>query len=326
MSGFSPVVNRQKGVFSILTTVAALVLIIFVGMVLDAGRVMVVRGELKNATDACALAASAELNGLSGSTLKAEQAGQQLLAQWHRRHFQNESFDISDVSVLFSNTLNGVYLGASLSNTSARVAQCSVSYPSMVSALMGLVGYGSLFSEAVSRAGQMPGGKVCVLPLALVLPTGVSTYSSSTVIPVKPDVRVADLNTAKTDTAYAQDILDWGTCQIPTTLNRTVGLRASAPSSTILTAIQSRYDNDPVLGTSAGTTARRLIALAAVTTGGIVKGWACLELTGKPLNASTSPFLYRGVANNGTFNPVSACIATGYPGNTAGPFVPVLLL
>ena len=51
--------RKQQGVFTVITAMAAVVLLAMVGLAVDISRLMVVRGELKNATDACALAAVA---------------------------------------------------------------------------------------------------------------------------------------------------------------------------------------------------------------------------------------------------------------------------
>ncbi len=55
--------SRQRGVFVMATAVALLVLLGFVGLALDASRLQLVRAELQNAADACALAAVLELVG-----------------------------------------------------------------------------------------------------------------------------------------------------------------------------------------------------------------------------------------------------------------------
>src|SRR5687768_18468509 len=53
--------SRQRGAVLPLTAVSLAVLIGFLGIVVDLGRLFVTKTELQSATDACALAAAAEL-------------------------------------------------------------------------------------------------------------------------------------------------------------------------------------------------------------------------------------------------------------------------
>ena len=53
-----PSTSRQRGVFTIITAIGAVLLVLILGFVVDGSRLMVIQGELQNATDACALAAA----------------------------------------------------------------------------------------------------------------------------------------------------------------------------------------------------------------------------------------------------------------------------
>ena len=53
--------HRQGGAVLILVAIAAAVLIGFLGLVIDLGRLFVTKTEMQSAMDACALAAAAEL-------------------------------------------------------------------------------------------------------------------------------------------------------------------------------------------------------------------------------------------------------------------------
>ena len=172
--------HKQQGVFTVITALAAVVLLSVVGLAVDVSRLMVVRGELKNATDACALAAVAELNGLPRATEKAAEIGQKLTATWFKQDFQSSPVELS---ITFAQGLNSdPYTQASESDVSSRVVKCAASYAGWTNFLMGIIGMADLGPTAVSIAGQLPGNKVCALPLALQLtPSTVTTYNSNTV-------------------------------------------------------------------------------------------------------------------------------------------------
>ena len=76
---------RLRGMVAVSTALAALVLLGFVGLAIDASRVELVQAELQNAADGCALAAVLELNGLADGPSRAALAGQFVGGNRNRR-------------------------------------------------------------------------------------------------------------------------------------------------------------------------------------------------------------------------------------------------
>ena len=336
---------RQEGVFTIISTLAAVVVLLFLGIVVDAGRMMVVHAEMQNAADACALAAAAELNNSTDGSAPSRAAlvGQQLVLNWYRQNFQSEAIESAEVDIQFSSAINGTYTAAGSAN--ARVAQCTLTHSGLSSVLMKLADITTLLPHAVARAGLVPGGNVCALPLVLPLPrdpnnTKQLLYTkykindpTSPTYSLTSSLQLAEFSggAPQPDSTYTAQIAKWGTCMVSTTPHL---ITLGTLSPVFVTALNSRYANDPELGASTGTTPRRVLTVPVVdsTTSKTDTRWACLELTG----ADTFKFL--GYSNDGTFVPPAGtkpwCIASGLPLGiykvgavtyTTGPFVPALL-
>lgn len=136
--------HRQRGAVAILLGLTLAVLIGFAGLAIDLGRFFVIKTELQNAMDACALSASTQLrpgqsdpNALTraiaygrvfstGGVPTADRLGGEQ-AIMNRLNFQDAAANVQAQNVTFSSSLNGPYLslGASNSNTAAFV-QCSL--------------------------------------------------------------------------------------------------------------------------------------------------------------------------------------------------------
>lgn len=322
---------RQRGVFTIFSTLASVAMLAFVGLVVDAGRMMLVRGELQGAADACALAAAAELNNSADglASARAAQVGRQLIVDWSRRNFQSESIAHTDVSIRLSKNL--VESGFSTTGTAdARVVECRVAHPGLTPVLIQLAGVNSFAFEAVARAGLVTGGRVCALPLAL---SNVA-YTLRATYPYSPYLLLAEHSGgALRDTAsYVDQLAKWGNCSV-TTAARIITLGTLPPA--VAAALDARYANDPEVGTATGTTPRRVLAVPLVNsaTGLTDRRWACVELMGG------GQFRFLGYTHDGAaFVPLSTtkpwCIASGQPfgiqvvrnvPRPTGPFVAALL-
>jgi hypothetical protein len=101
---------RQQGAVAVAFIMSVVLLLGIVGLSLDAGRLFVVRSELQNAADACALSAAAGLGGTSSNQLvQAENwgiaAGSRNLSRFQQRAV---AFPV-DQAVTFSETLDGTY-------------------------------------------------------------------------------------------------------------------------------------------------------------------------------------------------------------------------
>ena len=337
---------RQKGVFTIISTLAAVAVLLFVGMVVDAGRMMVVHAEMQNAADACALAAAAELNNSTDGTAPSRAAlvGRQLVLNWYRQNFQSEAIQSAEVDIQFSSAINGTYTAAGSAN--ARVAQCTLTHPGLNSVLMKLADITTLLPHAVARAGLVPGAKVCALPLAL----DANLVANLVLNPKGRQLTMLKLaehsgNTPSSNRSpYIDQIMNESACMVSTAKHligisdlsaSTTTCTCGSPCTDIVAALNARYTCDPELHASPGTTPRRVIAVPTYDSSNkyTARNWACLELKG----AGTFDFL--GYSNDGnTFVPPAAtkpwCIASGLPlgidksgtvNYPTGPFVPALL-
>jgi Flp pilus assembly protein TadG len=333
-----PSTSRQRGVFTIITAVGALLLVVILGFVVDGSRLMVIQGELQNATDACALAAVAELNGQTGATFRAAAAGSQVGGVLNNKNFQGVSVAIAPSDVKFSTSLNGTYVGASNAAVNYRFAQCTATHSGWINLFMGLVGLGADEPVASSKAGLQQTRKACVLPLALkaINATGpdfgyvaIPSLSATTSSVILSNLRFADQEAqvlSKTAADYAQLMADFGTCNTSTDLARVIGFDDNNTMGGALTnALLNRYTNDPTFASATGLSSRRLMAVPivsdATSTSATVRGWACLEL------GVGGSLAYRGDARKVTsLLPTSACVTSGVVGiNAIGPFAPVLV-
>lgn len=123
--------RRQRGSVMILVAISGAVLIGFLGIVVDLGRLFVTRTELQSAMDACALAASAELKSDVQAIDRAVSAGM-TAGNRNRVGFQAVSADITGADILFSDRLSdnsttfpfGYVTSTSASPATARYAMC----------------------------------------------------------------------------------------------------------------------------------------------------------------------------------------------------------
>jgi hypothetical protein len=127
--------KRQRGAVIVLVAITGAVLIGFLGMVIDLGRLFVTKTELQNAMDACALAAAGELRpGLADpqAVVRAVNAGM-TAGNRNRVGFQAAAAGITPADLWFSDRLSDNsstfpfgYLGSGAANpATARYAMCA---------------------------------------------------------------------------------------------------------------------------------------------------------------------------------------------------------
>lgn len=120
-------VRKERGVVAIMVALTMAVLIGFVGLALDLGKLYVAKTELQNSADACALAAARELTGANTNQLTLAEAAGITTGELHDVLFQDEKIVIS--SVTFSKSLAGGYQSAFAGSgaTDMRFARCEAS-------------------------------------------------------------------------------------------------------------------------------------------------------------------------------------------------------
>nr|WP_281722355.1 Tad domain-containing protein [Nitrosomonas nitrosa] len=124
-NGYVP--RKERGAVAVIVALSLVVLVGFVGLALDLGKLFVAKTELQNSADACALAAARELTGANVNQLELAEAAGIATGARHNVLFQDEQVVVS--SVTFSETLTGSYQSAFTGPgaTDLRFARCEVS-------------------------------------------------------------------------------------------------------------------------------------------------------------------------------------------------------
>jgi Flp pilus assembly protein TadG len=162
--------HRQGGAVAASTVLMLAVLVGFLGVVVDLGRMFVAKTELFNAADACALAAAQELDGGAGALTRAENAGIAAGTR-NRADFQNTPVAITAADIKFSTTLspNSSYLTqAAGAPQTSRYAMCTLNFPGLPTTLTAVVGFGpSVNVGAQAVATLAPSQSSCAIPLGM---------------------------------------------------------------------------------------------------------------------------------------------------------------
>lgn len=117
---------RQRGAVSVMFGLTLVMLIGFAGLAIDLGRFFVIKSELQNAMDACALAAVTQLRpgqGDSTALTKARAYGK-LAASRNRADFQSTAITLGDEHITFSDKID---FSTTATYDTARFVRCS--YP-----------------------------------------------------------------------------------------------------------------------------------------------------------------------------------------------------
>ena len=156
--------KRQHGAMVIFFLIMLPILIATMGIALDVGKFFIVKSELQNAADACALAAAYELDGTSSQFTRANAAGLNLAAK-NNVYFQQGA--VAGTTVQFSTTANGGYASAGAAPANARFVRCNVSQANVPTWFIHLVGIGNQTIPATAVATNVPGQSTCALPVGL---------------------------------------------------------------------------------------------------------------------------------------------------------------
>lgn len=109
----SKLAPKQKGIVIIFFVIALPFLLTMMALALDTGQLFIVKTELQNAVDACALSAGQELDGTAAQFNRAQEAGR-LAGVAHKVNLQKVAVAFpNDSAVTFAPTLNGSYINAS---------------------------------------------------------------------------------------------------------------------------------------------------------------------------------------------------------------------
>ena len=172
---------RQSGSVIVLVALALVVMLGIAGLVVDLGRLFVIKAELQNAADACALAAARELNcdpAVAGTcpatVLAAAQAAGIAVGTRNAVDFQSSGVAIAPDDVRFSTVLSGangddsVYLSiAQGADRNSRYAMCTIPQRGIAMSFMRVLGFDSETVAATAVATLAPSQTSCAIPLGL---------------------------------------------------------------------------------------------------------------------------------------------------------------
>lgn len=162
--------RQQRGSVAIIVALSLAVLIGMIGLAIDLGRMFVIKTELQNAADACALAAARELDGIGGAKQRADAAGI-LVGTRNDINFQGEIAPITEASLTYSGNLspNSAY-NRSISDADAKFVMCTVSRPNIGMLFMGVLGFGNQTVNAHAVATLAPSQTTCAIPIGVCKP------------------------------------------------------------------------------------------------------------------------------------------------------------
>jgi hypothetical protein len=156
-----------------MVAVSLVALLGFLGLVVDLGRMFVMKAELQNAADACALAAAQELDGNATALTRATNAGITIGTR-NRQNFQSAAVAVTAANASFATALSSAsgddsnYLtqaaGAPANSKYARCALTLAGIPMTFSSVLG-IGAQSVTAQAVAM--RAPGQSNCAIPLAV---------------------------------------------------------------------------------------------------------------------------------------------------------------
>ena len=157
----------QKGAVAIIVGLCIFVLIGFLGLVVDLGRLFITKTELQNAADACALAAARELNGQSDALTRADNAGITIGSQ-NKVNFQGDSVEILASDITYSDTLPGPYQTSDVANpATSKYVKCTLPESGIAPYFMQVLGFGNQTVRAMGVAFLGNGQLGCAIPLGM---------------------------------------------------------------------------------------------------------------------------------------------------------------
>lgn len=185
-NGIASAGRRQKGTVAIIVGLSLAVLIGFVGLALDLGRLYVNKTELQSAADACALAAAAELVCVPGASacpvsyLQNAEAAGIYAAGRNSKDFQASGVSVAAADVRFNTAIgpNAEYKSRTSAgvDTNSKFAMCIARSNGIVPWFMGVLGIGASDVGATAVATLAPGQGFCPsVPIGLCNKGGVTT-------------------------------------------------------------------------------------------------------------------------------------------------------
>lgn len=165
--------KHQSGSVAVMVGLTLFVLIAFLGMTVDLGRLFITKTELSNAADACALAAAAELKGDADALNRAVSAGITVGSGTsgkpsNKVDFQSRAVTILESDITFSDHLNGTYLDKTAATpANMKYAKCTLPQTGILPYFMQVMGFGPQTVTSHAVASLVAGITNCGLPIAM---------------------------------------------------------------------------------------------------------------------------------------------------------------
>lgn len=167
--------DHQSGAVAILVGIALLAMVGITGLALDLGKLYVVKSELQNSADACALAAAQELTGANDNQLLLAEAAGATAGGRHKALFQESAVDYGDASSIEFSADNsaGSYASANATGSAAksiRYVRCTAvrtGIPTWFIQVLSALPGGAIDAQQVSAtavATLKPSQSTCALP------------------------------------------------------------------------------------------------------------------------------------------------------------------
>ena len=155
---------------AIIVGLSMAVMVGFVGLAVDGGRLYLTKTELQNAADACALAASYELTGspviATAAFTQAEAAGR-TVGQLNKVGFQGVAIAAGEIALTYSASLAGGWTGSGGAATDAKYVRCTIEKTGIQPYFMQVLGIGNQIVNAFATATLAPAQSNCAVPMAL---------------------------------------------------------------------------------------------------------------------------------------------------------------
>ena len=162
--------RRQRGAVAIIVGLSMAVMVGFVGLAVDGGRLYLTKTELQNAADACSLAASYELTGspaiATAAFTQAEAAGR-AVAQRNKVGFQGTAVVGGEITLTYSASLASGWGAAGAATADAKYVRCTIQKTGIQPYFMRVLGIGNQTVNAFATATLAPAQSNCAVPMAL---------------------------------------------------------------------------------------------------------------------------------------------------------------
>jgi len=164
--------RAQRGAVAIVVALLLAVMVGFLGLAIDGGRLYLAKTELQNTADACALAASYELIGApaipADAFPRAEAAGR-TIARQNRVGFQGSGVVDGDVVVAFGSSLaaGSLWSAAGAAAPASKYVRCTLNRGGFAPYFMQVMGFGAQSVAAIATATLTPAQSNCAVPLGV---------------------------------------------------------------------------------------------------------------------------------------------------------------